>query len=374
MVGIQIEPPERGTPKDKSGVTHMRLKPIQEQVVVIIGASSGIGRETALRFAARGAKVVVSARGEPGLVSLVEEIAAAGGTAIHVVCDVTREDEVAAVADAAARAYGRIDTWVNAAAVSVYAKFEETSAEEFRRVVDVTFMGQVHGARAALPHLRREGRGALIAISSVEGRVGMPLHSSYSAAKHATEGFLDSLRRELLHDGVAISVTSIKPTTINTPFFDNSRTKMGVKPQGPPPRYQPGVVADCALYAAETPIRELYAGGGARMMELGQTLAPSLMDRVVSRVAVNAQQTDEPKPLGAPDNLFAPRTEETRVEGDFSDSSRSSSLYTWFETHRGARTLLAAGVLGTAAMMFARRGESAARTDTPGNDSDSLSA
>ena len=354
----------------------MRLKPIQDQVAVIIGASSGIGREIALRFAARGAKVVVSARGEPGLVSLVDEITAAGGSATHVVCDVTHDDEVAAVADAAIRAYGRIDTWVNAAAVSVYARFEETSAEEFRRVVDVTFMGQVNGARAALPHLRREGRGALIAISSVESRVGMPLHTSYSAAKHATEGFLDSLRRELLHDGVPISVTSIKPTTINTPFFDNARTKMGVKPQGPPPRYQPSVVAECALYAAETPIRELYAGGGARMMELGQTLAPAVMDAVVSRVAVNAQQTDEPKPLGAPDNLFAPRTEETRVEGDFSDSARSRSVYTWLETHRGARTLLAAGVLGTAAMMLARRGESAARARAaqPDGEVDSRSA
>jgi NAD(P)-dependent dehydrogenase (short-subunit alcohol dehydrogenase family) len=334
----------------------MRLKPIQEQVVVIIGASSGIGRETALRCAARGAKVVAAARGEPGLASLVDEITTSGGTAMHVVCDVTRDDEVAAVADAAVRAYGRIDTWVNAAAVSVYARFDETSPEEFRRVIDVTFMGQVNGARAALPHLRREGRGALIAISSVESRVAMPLHASYSAAKHATEGFLDALRRELLNEGAQISVTSIKPTTINTPFFDNSRTKMGVKPQGPPPRYQPSVVADCVLYAAEYPVRELYAGGAARMMELGQTLAPALMDRVVSRVAVPEQQTDEPKPLSALDNLFAPRTEETRVEGDFSDSARGLSLYTWLETHRGARTLLAAGVLGGAALMMTRRG------------------
>ncbi|HUQ82669.1 MAG TPA: SDR family oxidoreductase [Gemmatimonadaceae bacterium] len=338
----------------------MRLKPIQDQVVVVIGASSGIGREVALQFAAHGAKVVVAARGEPGLVSLVETINSTGGAAIHVVCDVTRDDEVAAVADAAVRAYGRIDTWVNAAAVSVYARFEDTSADEFRRVMDVTFMGQVNGARAALPHLRREGRGALIAISSVESRVGMPLHTSYSAAKHAIEGFLDSLRRELLHDGVQVSVTSIKPTTINTPFFDNARTKMGVKPQGPPPRYQPNVVADCVLYAAHTPIRELYAGGGGRMMELGQTLAPSMMDRVVSRVAMKAQQTEEPKELGAPDNLFAPRTEETRVQGDFSTTSRSSSVYTWLETHPRARTLLAAGVLGTAAMVLAQRGGNSA--------------
>ena len=145
---------------------HIRLKPVQDQVVVIIGASSGIGREIALRFAGRGAKVVVAARGEPGLISLAETINSTGGAATHVVCDVTREDDVAAVADAAVGAYGRIDTWVNAAAVSVYAKFEDASAEEFRRVIDVTFMGQVNGARAALPHLRREGRGALIASRS----------------------------------------------------------------------------------------------------------------------------------------------------------------------------------------------------------------
>ena len=333
----------------------MQLKPINEQVVVIVGASSGIGRATALRLAARGARIVAAARGEPGLRSLVDEITTAGGQAIHVVCDVAREEEVHAVAQAAIDAFGRIDSWVSAAAVSVYARFEETSPEEFRRVIDVTFMGQVNGARAALPHLRREGRGALIAISSVEGRVGMPLHTSYSAAKHATEGFLESLRRELKNEGTAISVTSIKPTTINTPFFDNARTKLGVKPQGPPPRYQPEVVADCVLFAAEHPVRELYAGGAGRMMELGQTLSPSLMDAVMSRVAVPEQQTDEPKSERAPDNLFAPRVHETRVEGDFGASARGTSVYTWLETHRGARALLAGGVLGGAALLLARR-------------------
>jgi NAD(P)-dependent dehydrogenase (short-subunit alcohol dehydrogenase family) len=342
--------------------TRIALKPLHEQVVVVVGASSGIGRETARRFAERGARVVVAARGEPGLASLVAEIRAAGGEATAATCDVTNLAEVEAVADAAVRAYGRIDTWVSAAAVSVYARFEDTTPEEFARVVDVTFMGQVNGARAALPHLRREGRGALIAVSSVEGRVAMPLHTSYSAAKHAVEGFLESLRRELIHDGAPIAVTSVKPTTINTPFFDNARTKLGVKPQGPPPRYQPGVVADCVLYAAAHPVRELYAGGAGRMMELGETLSPRFMDAVMSRVAVPEQQTDEPKAEAAPDNLFAPRTDETRVEGDFGGTSRRTSLYTWLATHPGARAAVAGGVLGSAALLLARRGRDRART------------
>ncbi len=340
------------------------LKPLHEQVVVVVGASSGIGREAARRFAERGARVVVAARGEPGLASLVAEIRAAGGEATRAVCDVADPAQVEAVADAAVRAYGRIDTWVSAAAVSVYARFEDTTAEEFRRVVDVTFMGQVHGARAALPHLRREGRGAIIAVSSVEGRVGMPLHTSYSAAKHATEGFLSSLRRELIHDGVPVSVTSVKPTTINTPFFNNARTKLGVKPQGPPPRYEPGVVADCVLYAAAYPVRELYAGGAGRMMALGQTLSPRAMDAVMARVAVPGQHTDEPKAEAAPDNLFAPRADETRVAGDFGGTSRRASLYTWLATLPGARTALAAGgALGGAALLLARRGRARAARD-----------
>jgi NAD(P)-dependent dehydrogenase (short-subunit alcohol dehydrogenase family) len=192
----------------------MQLKPVQEQVVVILGASSGIGRASALRFARRGAKVVVAARDEAGLRTLVDEIVATGGQAAHAVCDVADPAQVRAVAQVAVSTFGRIDTWVNVAAVSVYALFEKTTPEEFRQVMEVNFMGQVNGAQAALPHLRREGRGALIALSSVEGIVALPLHTAYAASKHAIEGMLDGLRRELLAEGVPISVTSIKPATI----------------------------------------------------------------------------------------------------------------------------------------------------------------
>ncbi|HYH12478.1 MAG TPA: SDR family oxidoreductase [Thermomicrobiales bacterium] len=327
------------------------LKPIAEQVVVILGASSGIGRETAMRFAERGASVVVAARDELGLTSLVEEITRSGGQAIHVVCDVSDFEQVEGVAAAAVGAYGRIDTWVNVAAVSVYATFEDTSLEEFRRIMDVNFMGQVHGAKAALPHLRREGRGALIAISSVESIVSLPLHSAYAASKHAVEGVFDALRRELMAGGVPISVTSVKPATINTPFFNNSRSKIGVEPKGPPPIYEPGVVADCVLYAAEHPVRDLFAGGAGRMMIMNQALAPGAMDAVLTRVGIPLQRTDEPPTEG---NLYQPQ-HDSRISGDYGDQARKFSAYTWLQTHPRERTLAIGASLATTLLLARRR-------------------
>lgn len=331
----------------------MELKPISQQVVVILGASSGIGRVTALRFAERGAKVVVAARSESGLVSLVDEITARGGEAAYAVCDVADFAQVEAVAALAVSTFGRIDTWVNVAAVSVYASFEETSLQEFRRVMDVNFMGQVHGTKAALPHLRREGRGAIIAIASVESIVSLPLHSAYAASKHAVEGVIDALRRELLAEGAPISVTSVKPATINTPFFDNSRNKMDVKPKGLPPFYQPSVVADCVLYAAEHPVRDLFAGGAGKMMAMNQMLAPRLFDAVLARVAIPLQRRDEPATDGE-GTLYAPRTGDNRAEGDFSEHALRFSPYTWTETHPLARVAAAAGVLAGAGVLLAR--------------------
>ena len=332
----------------------MQLKPIKDQVVVIVGASSGIGRECALRFAGRGAKVVVAARSEPGLQSLVNEIAARGGEGAYAVCDATDPAQVEAVADTAVQRFGRIDTWVNDAAVSVYARAEDTKPEEFRQVMEVNYLGQVHGALAALPRLRQAGGGALIAISSVESIVSLPLHSAYSASKHAVEGFIDALRRELMADGAPVSVTSVKPATINTPFFDNSRNKMDVKPKGPPPYYQPAVVADCVLYAAEHPVRDLFAGGAAKMMATTQMLAPKLVDAALARVGVPSSRTDEPEPGGAQGNLYSPRADD-RAEGDFTSQARRLSLYTWMETHPPAKALAAGGVLAGIALLLARR-------------------
>jgi NAD(P)-dependent dehydrogenase (short-subunit alcohol dehydrogenase family) len=331
----------------------MQLKPVKDQVAVILGASSGIGRETAIRFAARGAKVVVAARSELGLASLVREITASGGQAVYAVCDVADFAQVEGVADTAMRTFGRIDTWVNVAAVSVYARFEDTSLEEFRRLMDVNFMGQVHGTKAALPHLRREGRGALIAISSVEGIASLPLHSAYAASKHAVEGLCDALRRELLAEGVPISVTSVKPGTINTPFFNNARNKMEVKPKGPPPIYQPSVVADCVLYAAEHPVRDLFAGGAGKVMAMNQMLAPRLLDAALARVGIPLQRTDEPA-SDVERAMDVPRAGDNRTEGDYSDHARRFSLYTWLQTHPRARVAAAGGVLAATGLLLTR--------------------
>jgi short-subunit dehydrogenase len=325
----------------------MKLKPIQDQVVVLLGASSGIGRESALRFAKRGAKVVVAARSEKGLDSLAQEIRNGGGEVTTVVCDVTDFAQVQRVAQVAVDTYGRIDTWVNIAAVAAHATFEDTSLEDMRQIFDVNVMGQVHGAKAALPHLRRTGRGALITVSSVESFVSIPLHSHYAATKHAVEGLFDGIRRELMADGAQISVTSVKPATINTPFFTNTMNKLETKPKGPPPVYQPVVVADCILYAAENPVRDLYAGGAAKMMVTTQALLPGLMDKILSKAGIKAQKTDDTASGNVSGNLFE-SSDDDRTEGDFSNMASAFSPYTWLETHPPARTAVMAGaaVLG----------------------------
>lgn len=323
----------------------VRLKPLNEQVVVILGASSGIGRETALQCAARGAKVVAAARSEPGLVSLVDEIRAAGGQAVCVPCDAADFEQVLTVADRAIEAYGRIDTWVNAAAVGVYGKFEDVPVADFRQVLDVNVMGYVHGAKAALPHLRREGRGALIFISSIESTIGTPLQSAYSTSKHANQGMIETLRRELRAEGVPVSVTSIKPAVINTPFYSQAQNILGFRPTAPPPAYHPAVVASCVLHAAEHPVRDIYAGGSARAMTLLQILAPGLFDTALGRVGIPMQRTDKPVEKSS---LYEPREDTNRVTGDVGFHAFRFSPYTWLQTHPKAKAI--AALTGAAAV------------------------
>jgi NAD(P)-dependent dehydrogenase (short-subunit alcohol dehydrogenase family) len=327
----------------------MQLKAVEEQVVALMGASSGIGRETALRFARRGAKVVVSARSEEGLGSLVEQIRGEGGEAIAVPADTSEFDQVKAVADRAVEEYGRLDTWVHLAAVGLFATFEQTTPEEFARVIDVNLMGQVYGAMAALPHLKREGRGALIHISSVEAKRSFPFHSAYGASKHGIDGFLEALRVELKHEGWPISVTQVMPGTINTPFFDKGRTKLGVKPVGIPPIYEPQTVANIILYAAENPARDLVSGGAAQTLIINQRLSPRILDAVLAtRAGFISQMTDEPRSEDDPDNLYAPIPGHDTARDGFRAFSRS--LFNWLEMHpvvgRGVMAGTALGLLG----------------------------
>ena len=326
----------------------MTLKPIAQQVVTIVGASSGIGRETALRFAKQGAKVVVSARNETGLKTLVDEIYQAGGDAAAIPADVAHYEQVKAIADYTIEQYGRLDTWVHNAANGILAPFADITPEEFKRVIDVTLMGQVYGAMAALPYLKQQGQGALIHISSMEGRRSMPLQSPYSTAKHGLEGFLDSLRLELKHEGVPISVTSIKPAVINTPYYNHVQTKLGVKPTGLPPYYAPSLVADAILYVAEHSTREFIVGDVGRILDIAQRLSPELMDAILLLVGFSGQRTDEPKTEDDPNNLFEPMNGYSQIEGDFnsltvpslSDWLAKNPLLTW-----GTLAALAVGAI-----------------------------
>ena len=314
------------------------LKPVHQQVVVVMGASSGIGRATAVRLAREGAKVVVAARGQSGLESLVAEIRAGGGEAVAEVADVTDPAQMTRVADRAVAEYGRLDTWVHLAAVALFAPFERTTPEEFARVVQVNLLGQVHGAMAALPHLRRDG-GALISITSMGAKRAVPLQSAYIAAKHGVDGFLETLRMELVREGVPVSVTNVMPATIDTPLFDQARTKLGVKPVAPPPIYHPDVVVDAVLYAASHPVRDVVVGGSARALITGQKLFPRLLDAALIRFGFEAHDTGEPKAEGAPDNLFAPLEGHNTAQDGFSDRALPRSRYTtWrLRAHQVAR-------------------------------------
>jgi NAD(P)-dependent dehydrogenase (short-subunit alcohol dehydrogenase family) len=337
----------------------MQLKPINQQVVAIVGASSGIGREAALKFAQRGAKVVVAARSESGLQSLVEEIQRLGGEAMYVIADVSDFGQVKAIADKTVAQYGRLDTWVHAAATGVLAPFENITPEEFQRVIDVSLMGQVYGAMAALPHLKQEGRGALIHISSMEGVRSLPLQSPYSAAKHGVEGFLEALRVELQHEELPISVTSIKPAVINTPYYNKVRTKLGVKPTGIPPYYQPSIVVNAILYAAEHPTRDFIAGDVGRVLDVLQRVSPELVDSILLLIGFAGQRTNEPKSEDAPDNLFAPAPEYDRVKGDF-DHLVIPTFLDWFDMNPPLKWgAVAFAAVGIAALLSAWR---------PGND------
>lgn len=329
----------------------MQLKPIDQQVVAIVGASSGIGRESALRFAKKGAKVAVAARSQSGLNSLTEQIEGLGGEAIAITADVADFNQVQAIAQKTVDRFGRLDTWVHAAATSIFARFEQFTPEEFKRVIEVNLMGQVYGAMVALPHLRQEGRGALIHISSMEARRSLPLQSAYSASKHGIEGFLDSLRVELQRDGIPISVTNVMPSTIKTPFYNKALTKLGVQPTGVPPFYQPDLVADAIVYVAEHPTRDMIVGDVGRVLDLMQKLSPALVDTLLAQIAVDGQYTKIPKLESDLNNLYAPIAGYDKSIGDYSDKT-IPSLLDQLDLHPVAKWGAIAGFSALALLTF----------------------
>ncbi|HTE21185.1 MAG TPA: SDR family oxidoreductase [Armatimonadota bacterium] len=335
-------------------MTTIRLKPIHEQVVVLMGASSGIGRATALLMARRGARVVVSARGESKLASLVREIEDAGGSALAVPAEVTDVAQVKHVADRAVEEYGRLDTWVQLAGIGEWATFEQTTPEEWKRIIDVNLNGQAYGAMAALPHLRRGGGGALIHISSVEALMAVPYQTAYAASKHGIHGFVKALRLELREDGAPISVTEIMPAGTDTPIFDQARTKIGVKPQPLPPFYHPDVVAEAILHAAQHPTREIILSGVCKAGIVLQGVAPRLMDAYLQVTSFRQQRTDVPKDESAPDNLFAPREEAGSVKGTLTPNPRTVSRWAWLDMHPTVKASAGVALVGLAALLVGR--------------------
>lgn len=325
----------------------MRLKPVQDQVVVVFGASSGIGRQAALDFASRGARVVVAARGEAGLQSLVEEISENGGQAFYVVADAANYEQVENVARECVRRYGRMDTWVHAAGVIQFARFEDTTPEEFRQIIEVNLLGQIYGARVALPHLKQRG-GALIHLSSVEAIRSAPLQSAYGASKHGISGFLESLRAELIHEEVPVSVTEIMPAVINTPIWETGRNKTGKTIHGPlPPAYHPKVVSDAILFAAENPVRDMVAGAVGLLIRYSERVSPTLADHVTSWVGYR-QVGEEPADPYLRDNLFKPVTDSDRVEGTLEGWKSDWDPVTWLRT----RSIFSWGAQGGTASTY----------------------
>lgn len=288
------------------------------RTVVITGASAGVGRAIACEFARHGWSVGLVARGEGGLDGARAQVDRLGGTGLALPADVADAAAVKAAADRFAERFGGIAVWVNAAMATVLAPIADTSPEEFRRVTEVTYLGQVHGAMAALRHMRRQGFGTLVSIGSALAYRGIPLQAPYCAAKFATRGFLDSLRTELLHEGSPIRVTEVHLPAVNTPQFDWARNKMPQRAMPVPPVYQPEAIAREVYKAALRAPREVWLGGSAAQAILGDAAAPGLVDRVLSGQGYSGQQAEEPA-RGRPDNLFEPmdREEDFGARGRF---------------------------------------------------------
>lgn len=320
----------------------MSLLPLHEQVIVITGASSGIGLVTAKQSARRGARVVLVARNSNALERAVEEIRHDGGRAIHVVADVADPEQVERIGTVAVAEFGHIDTWINNAAVSMYGRTMDVRIDDMRRQMDVNYWGQVYGSREAVRRMQRDG-GALINVGSALCDRAIPLQGNYCAAKHALKAFTDALRMELEEAQVPVSVTLVKPASVDTPFFEKARTYLGVEPQPVPPVYAPDVVANVILHAAEHPLRELIAGGSGAKLSAAR-FAPRTADLYMERWTFDSQGTNMPI-NGRPDNLYEPVVDDGGERGrNWKGHTRESSAYTSAFLHPRASMALVAGL------------------------------
>jgi NAD(P)-dependent dehydrogenase (short-subunit alcohol dehydrogenase family) len=319
------------------------------EVVVITGASAGVGRATARAFAERGAHIGLLARGPDGLEGARKEIEAAGGQALVLPTDVAHADQIEAAAEAVEQRLGPIDIWINNAMVSVFSPIKEMTPDEFKRVTEVTYLGYVYGTLSALKRMLGRDRGVIVQVGSALAYRGIPLQGAYCGAKHAIQGFTDSLRCELLHDDSKVKLVEVHMPALNTPQFSWVKSRLPRKPQPVPPIFQPEVAAEAIYWAAHHDRTEVYVGWPTVKAIVGNKIAPRLADRYLARNGYSSQQTDEPVESDRRDNLWEPVPGDHGAHGGFGARSLSSSWQFRLNKHKTGLTL--AGLTVAAALL-----------------------
>lgn len=346
----------------------IELKPLNEQRIIITGATSGIGLATAQSAAAAGARLVLAARNHAALSRIESDLRGRGGNVVVLPLDIADPDQAGVLVETAVDRFGGFDTWVNNAAAATFGTLAQTPIADQRRVFDVGYWGTVAGALAALAHLRGSGHaGAIINIGSVLSDRAMILQGAYSAMKHAVKGFTDALRTEIMRDALPIAVTLIKPSAMHTPYADHARNFLPRTARLPPPLYDPRLVARAVLFAAAHPRRELTVGGFGAAGAVGDLLFPGLLDRAMAAVGTATQQTDHQRPPGAADNLHAPR-DDGAIDGSQARFVRRRSL--WLEAQLHPVAALGTVALGATAVGLAlsgRRRAGGAKAERRGN-------
>ncbi|MDQ3134638.1 MAG: SDR family oxidoreductase [Acidobacteriota bacterium] len=318
-----------------------QLKKLNEQVIVITGASSGIGLATARMAAKQGARLVLAARSDGALRQLTDEIKGQGGEAVSVVADVSKQEDVRAIAQKARESFGSFDTWVNNAGTGMYGKLEDVAIEDMRQLFETNVWGLIYGSLEAVKHLKQRG-GALVNVGSTVSERAIPLQGIYSASKHAVKGFTDALRMELEHDGAPVSVSLVKPGAIDTPFPLNAKNYLETEPQHIPPVYAPEVVAEAILHCAENPVRDVFAGGGGKGNAALGHYAPRLADLYMESSVISGTKSDKPPRPREQNGLDHP-SENLAERGDYEGHVAKTSLYTKASLHPVATIALVAG-------------------------------
>lgn len=322
------------------------------EVVVITGASAGVGRATVRAFAKRGARIGLIARGHDGLDGALRDVEAAGGKALILPADVADADAVEAAAAQVEAEFGPIDIWVNDAMTSVFSPFKEMTPAEFKRVTEVTYLGYVYGTMAALKRMLPRNRGTIVQVGSALAYRSIPLQSAYCGAKHAIAGFTDSIRCELIHDKSSVHITMVQMPALNTPQFGWVKSRLPRKPQPVPPIYEPEVAADAIYWAAHNREREVWVGIPTVAAIVGSKFIPGLLDRYLGRTGYASQQTSQPADPNAPNDLWEPVPGDRGAHGTFDSRAHAFSPELWTDEHRG---LLAVGAVGLIALLAGRR-------------------